>query len=1071
MIARLATRFSLRARLVGLVLVALVPAFALAGYQAWQQRESARRDAATDATILARLLAADQERIVDGARQLLVTLARLEPVRAMDAEACSSLFADLLGRYVDYVNIGAAAPTGDIFCSAVPPPAPVNAADRAWFSGAVGGRDFAIGEYQVGRITGRRSLNFGYPALEDGEIAAVVFVALDLDAIQRRIEAVDLPGGAAITLFDRQGTVLARTPDPGAWVGRSLPEAAVFRGAHAADEATEELTGLDGVARTYAHGSAGDPPAIFVAVGLDTALVDAAATGTLLGNLFWVILVALVALAAAWYGSALISRPIRALEQATARLASGDLAARTGLPHGRDELGRLGEAFDGMASRLQEAAERDARIADRAAALADFSRNLADLGLDYGLTLQGAARRLAELIGDACTIRTVSADGRWLVLAALQHHDPERADALRRLLDATPQRTDEGVSARVAQDGEPLLMPVVDQERLAAAAKPEYRDWVREAGIASLLMVPMRAQGKVIGVLALYRDREGLPYDGDDLSFAQDLADRAALAIVNARLLEQTREELAERRRAEEALAALTHRHQSILDSAGDGIYGLDREGRTTFVNPAAASLLGWEAGELIGRSMHDVAHHTRPDGTPYPREACPIYTAFRDGEARHVSGEVFWRKDGTSFRVEYHSTPIRDDGEITGAVVTFADITDRVRAVEARIAQEAAERASEAKTQFLSRMSHELRTPLNSILGFAQLLELDDLDTGGREAVAQILRGGRHLLDLIDEVLDISRIEGGTFKLSLEPVETAAAVREAAELVAPMAVERAIAVEVRAGDGRWVLADRQRLKQGLLNLLSNAVKYNRDGGSVTVTVEPGAPGRLRVLVRDTGPGMTEAQMARLFSPFDRLGAEQTEVHGTGLGLALTKALVEAMGGTLGAESRPGEGSTFWIELATAAEPGERETAREPGPAAAGTAAGPGEGARTLLYIEDNVANVRLLERILERRPGTRLLTAGQGRLGLDLARQHRPDLILLDLHLPDLDGAEALARLRADPATREIPVVILSADATPGSAEQLLAAGASHYLTKPIDVRELLEVVDRTFGAAGGSR
>jgi CheY-like chemotaxis protein len=310
----------------------------------------------------------------------------------------------------------------------------------------------------------------------------------------------------------------------------------------------------------------------------------------------------------------------------------------------------------------------------------------------------------------------------------------------------------------------------------------------------------------------------------------------------------------------------------------------------------------------------------------------------------------------------------------------------------------------------------------------------------------------------LIDEVLDVARIEQGSLSLSIEPVNVRDVVREALDLVQPLAASANIRIrtEVPQFDGH-ALADRQRLKQALMNLLSNAIKYNREGGDVTVSCGAAPGGRVRIEVADTGPGIPAEMMDRLFLPFERLGAERTPVEGTGIGLSISKRLIELMGGEIGAESQIGRGSTFWVELEPAEAPEERvEQAAERAPEVLGSG-----GERTVLYVEDNLSNLRLVERILARRPTARLITAMQGGLALELAREHRPDLILLDVHLPDIDGDEVLRRLREDPETRDIPVVAVSAEATPRKIERFLAAGARAYLTKPLDVKQFLEVVD----------
>jgi len=363
--------------------------------------------------------------------------------------------------------------------------------------------------------------------------------------------------------------------------------------------------------------------------------------------------------------------------------------------------------------------------------------------------------------------------------------------------------------------------------------------------------------------------------------------------------------------------------------------------------------------------------------------------------------------------------------------------------------------------------MSHELRTPLNAILGFGQLLETATLTDDDRDGVEHILKAGHHLLQLINDVLDLSRIEAGTMTLSLEPVHAAELIADAAGLIQPLADSRSIRLTVSTdGCDAYVATDRQRCRQVLLNLLSNAVKYNYDGGAVLLRCDRVDPHTLRISVCDSGPGIDPARRQRLFEPFDRLGAETSGVEGTGLGLALTGRLVEHMAGTIGVDTAPGQGSTFWIDLPVTHQPAvvDAPPARPPTPH--------DTDERTLLLVEDNLTNLRVIEAMLRRRPGITVLPAMQGSLAIELAHEHRPDIIVLDLHLPDLSGREVLQRLRADPRTRDIPVVIASADASPGRVRQLREEGAFAYLTTPLDLHEFLDVVaalaqrDRTYSA-----
>lgn len=521
--------------------------------------------------------------------------------------------------------------------------------------------------------------------------------------------------------------------------------------------------------------------------------------------------------------------------------------------------------------------------------------------------------------------------------------------------------------------------------------------------------------------------------------------------------------DVTEQREADEAVRLRERRLTQMFDGAPAQIYAKDLEGRYLLVNRDVLDLWGKRSDEVLGRTDHDLW----PEYADSYREND---RAVAEGGVPVVRDEVVTLGDqlATYLSLKF---PLRDDqGRIYATAGVSADISDRARSVDAlAAAREAADRANVAKSEFLSRMSHELRTPLNSILGFGQLLELAGLGEEDRESVTHILTAGRHLLDLIDEVLDIARIEAGRLTMSIEPVQVGEVVDQAITLIEPTARGRSVTI-ARGGDAVDALlrADRQRLLQVLLNLLSNAVKYNRRGGTVRVDVARaggagGARGWVRLSVQDTGRGIASGDQPLVFEAFERLDAASAGIEGTGVGLALTKHLVELMGGRIDLTSEPGHGSTFWVDLPAAEAPDVPDELEAP-PADPPPPEGDG---LTVLHIEDNVTNVALVERVAALRPGTTLLTALQGSIGLDLARQHRPDLILLDLHLPDIEGREVLRRLRADPATASIPVVVVTADATAGQRTRLLREGARGYLTKPIDVRELLEALEAAAAAS----
>jgi signal transduction histidine kinase/ActR/RegA family two-component response regulator len=391
---------------------------------------------------------------------------------------------------------------------------------------------------------------------------------------------------------------------------------------------------------------------------------------------------------------------------------------------------------------------------------------------------------------------------------------------------------------------------------------------------------------------------------------------------------------------------------------------------------------------------------------------------------------------------------------DLTQVTETLDRLARRLRERDEAIAsaEQAARRAAGMRVEFLAAMNHELRTPLNAILGFGQVLDMSpSMPAEERESLQQVLRAGRHLLRLVNELLQISEAEGGQADLSPEPVRLAELVAGTLDLVQPMAAHRRVEIDISEAiqAGAWVIADRHRLQQVLLNLLTNAVKFNREGGHVVVAVAHAAGG-WRVSVRDTGCGFADAERQRLFAPFDRLDAARKGIEGAGLGLALAKGLIERMNGQIGVDSRPGAGSTFWFEL------------REASPLAGSdvpTRRAAADADFVVVHIEDNPANQHLVERVLEPRR-IKVLAAMQGRLGITLAVEHQPALVLLDLNLPDTHGLDVLRALGRDPRTSDVPVLVISADVTPGQRSRALALGAVEVLSKPLDVAAFVDVV-----------
>jgi PAS domain S-box-containing protein len=523
--------------------------------------------------------------------------------------------------------------------------------------------------------------------------------------------------------------------------------------------------------------------------------------------------------------------------------------------------------------------------------------------------------------------------------------------------------------------------------------------------------------------------------------------------------------DISERKRTELALAASERSFRHFFDA---GLVGMaitvPDKGWGRF-NRRLCEMLGYDEQQMTGLTWAEVTH---PDDLA--ADVAQFERVMRGDTDGYTMDKRFIRRDGSVLHAAIAVRCARDDaGRIERFFAIVEDISERKRVEQALArhgaelehqvqqrtaellaARDAAEQASRAKTEFLSRMSHELRTPMNAILGFAQLMELERSAPPQVRAYGQeILRAGRHLLQLINEVLDLSAVESGRLPLAIETLRLIDVVAEVDTLVAPLAQQRGIALGVTVDAELGVRADRLRLKQVLLNLLSNAIKYNRPQGRVTLhAAREGA--QVRIAVADTGPGIAEADLPRLFQPFSRLAAgERTE--GSGIGLSLSQRLAQLMGGAIGVRSTPGEGSEFWITLpAAGVDEASPETART------------GAGRRKLLYVEDNPVNVALVEQILARSARWELLVAPTADIGLDLARAHQPALVVIDLNLPDMNGYQLLAQLRADPHTCTLPVAALTAHATDHDAQRVRAAGFDAYLAKPLNLREFDAMIAR---------
>jgi PAS domain S-box-containing protein len=505
---------------------------------------------------------------------------------------------------------------------------------------------------------------------------------------------------------------------------------------------------------------------------------------------------------------------------------------------------------------------------------------------------------------------------------------------------------------------------------------------------------------------------------------------------------------------------------RSLIESNIDPLITTDPRGMISDVNHQMELLTGRTRDELIGAPFKSC--FTEPQ-----RAEDAITRVLRESKVTNYELTALAR-DGKQTVVSYNATTFHDrDRKLQGVFAAARDVTERKHFehalpesnLELKTAREAAEKANRAKSEFLSSMSHELRTPLNAVLGFAQLMasEVPPPAAHQQRSIDQILKGGWYLLRLINEILDLSMIESGKVTLSQESMSMTDVLQDCKGMIEPQATKRGIAMTFPKFDNViYVHADRTRVKQVMINLLSNAIKYNGSGGSVFVQCVVSGKDRVRISVKDTGAGLSADQLAQLFQPFNRLGQEDGVEEGTGIGLVVTKQLVELMGGLIGVESAVGVGTVFWVEFAASPPPAfalenidEVSLERRQVPAR-------DLGAQpTLLYVEDNPANLALVEELIARRGDLKLLTAIDGHLGIELARAYLPDVILMDINLPGISGYGALKRLRDDPATARIPVLALSANAVPRDIEKGLEAGFFRYLTKPIRVREFMDALD----------
>lgn len=787
---------SIRFRLLLLVLLAVVPALGLALYTGLEHRRMAAVQAQQEALRLARMASSEHERLIEGARQLLIVLSSLPSVRMRDASTCSAFFANLLKRYTQYANFGVVEADGNIYCSALPISAPVNAAGRTYFRRVVETRDFAIGDYQIGSITRKATINFGSPLIDRaGHVQAVVFAALDLAWLNRLAAEAQLPAGSVLTVIDRNGTILIRYPDLDKWVGQSALGTPLFNIIRTQGEGVAEAPNLDNLLQLVAFTPLRGVPApgyVYVSVGILKNIAFADANRLLARHLIELGLAGVLALVAAWvFSNRFILRGVRALVHGTERLKAGDLASRVQVT-GRGELGALATSFNDMADRLQAAYSQ---LAAQVKELTRRERELSllreiDQKLLTGVPLPDLLSKAVEAFAkltEAVSCVLVTPDPKSGELKPVAIWGPDPGGIRRYFATLKPRVGESSVLGRAIATRAAVLSPDI----VTDPQMERYRDSLFALGIRAILAVPLRTDDQILGAVSI---------------------------------------------------------------------------------------------------------------GYAAPR-------SFPEAEVRVMEGFA---------------------GQLA------------VAWEQVRLREEAAERwqleeAARLKALFIANMSHELRTPLNSVLGFSTLLQDETfgaLNDKQRRYVENIHVSGTHLLALIDDILDLSKVEAGKIELRLEPLLLPDAMESAIELLRGQVINKGLVFELQVGEGLpQMLADPVRLRQIIFNLLSNAVKYTPDGGRITVTAKmvsrsefgvsssqpetASASEFVEIAVADAGIGIKPDDLPRLFQPFVRLDtALGAHAKGTGLGLALTKHLVELHGGQIFAASEgEGQGSTFTVRL------------------------------------------------------------------------------------------------------------------------------------------------------------